>query len=203
MGTLSTSFCVSREPFAKYTNWAGNRVCSPRNLVNRLPLQERVRQRLKQLVAMKDVSHATLGEYLGVSRSHVTRMLNEDGAIMLPHIEKFCEFFQVTAAELMTDPGALIQPLTPIEAAVLDIVRKMDRLRQHSLIDVLEWQQASTIPTKRRGRTPDHLTSEDAMVLSLYRAIEDGDAQGGIVMQMRAYVQAKHEADNGGTPGKK
>jgi transcriptional regulator with XRE-family HTH domain len=172
--------------------------------VTKLALQERVRQRLKQLVVLKDVSHATLGKYLGVSRSHVTRMLNEDGAIMLTHVEKFCEFFQVTAAELMTDPGALIQPLTPIEAAVLDIVRKMDRLRQHSLIDVLEWQQASTIPSKRgRGRKIDHLNSEEAMIVSLYRALEDADAQSGIVMQMRGFVQAKADAHNGQTRGGK
>lgn len=164
--------------------------------MTRLPLQERIRQRLNQLVEAKKVSHATLGTYLGVSRSHVTRMLNEDGAILLTHVEKFCEFFQVTAAELMTDPGALIQPLTPIEAAILDVVRKMDRLRQHSLLDVLEWQRASSIPSKRgRSRTLDHLSSEDAMVLSLYRGIEDADAQAGIVMQMRGYVRAKHEAD--------
>ena len=173
--------------------------------MTRLPLQERVRQRLKQLVAINGVSHAKLGERLGVSRSHVTRMLNEDGAILLVHVEKFCEFFQITAAELMTDVGALIQPLTPMEAAVLDVVRKMDRLRQHSLLDVLEWQRASTVPTKRGhfGRTPDHLTSEDAMVLSLYRAIEDADAQSGIVMQMRGYVQAKRGDDNGGGRGRK
>lgn len=172
--------------------------------MNRLPLQERIRQRIKQLVDAKGVSHATLGEYLGVSRSHVTRMLNEDGAIALAHVEKFCTFFQITAAELMTDPGALIQPLTPLEAAILDVVRKMDRLRQHSLLDVLEWQRASSIEPKRgRGRMNSHLSSEDAMVLSLYRGIEDADAQSGIVMQMRGYARAKHEADSGAKRGRK
>lgn len=172
--------------------------------MNRLPLQERVRQRIKQLVEAKGVSHARLGHYLGLSRSHVTRLLNEDGAIALPHVEKLCEFFQITAAELMTDPGALIQPLSPLEAAILDVLRKMDRLRQHSLLDVLEWQRASTLPVKRgRGRTPDVLSPEDAMVLTLYRAIEDADAQSGIVMQMRGYVRAKHEADTAAKRGRK
>jgi transcriptional regulator with XRE-family HTH domain len=164
-------------------------------------LQERVRERLRQLVKTADVSHATLGTFLGVSRSHVTRMLNDEGAILLPHVEKFAEFFQITAAELMTEPGALIQPLVPIEAAILDVVRKMDKLRQHSLLDVLEWQRASSLPTKR-GRI-DALSSEDAMILSLYRAIADSDAQAGIVMQMRGYVQAKREYDSDGGRGRK
>lgn len=148
---------------------------------------------MKQLVQDKGVSHARLGAYLGVSRSHVTRMLNEDGAILLTHLEKFCEFFQVTAAEVMTEPGSLIQPLAPLEAAILDVVRKMDRLRQHSLLDVLEWQRSSSIPSKRR--TKDRLSAEDAMVLSLYRGIVDSDAQAGIVMQMRGFVQAKRHED--------
>lgn len=168
-------------------------------------LQQRVRSRLHALVDAQQVSHATLGKYLGLSRSGFSRLLNEEEyGISLHHIEKLCEFFQITAAELMTDPGALIQPLTPIEAAILDVVRKMDRLRQHSLIDVLEWQQASTIQTKRRHRrTPDHLSPEDAMVLSLYRGMDDSDAQSGIVMQMRGFVQAKVDADNGRTRGGK
>lgn len=168
-------------------------------------MAERVRQRFKQLVDAKRVPHETLGKHLGLSRSGVTRLLNDEGSgFGLHHIEKLCEFFQITPAEAMTDPGALIQPLTPIEAAILDVVRKMDRLRQHSLLDVLEWQRASTLPTKRgRGRTPDHLSAEDAMVLSLYRGIEDADAQAGVVMQMRGYVRAKHEADTGAKRGRK
>lgn len=175
---------------------------SVRELVSKLPLQERVRQRLKQLVATKNVSHDVVGKFLGVSRSHVTRMLNEDGAILIPHVEKFCEFFQITPAELVTEPGALIQPLVPLEAAILDVVRKMDRLRQHSLLDVLEWQRASSLPTKR-GRV-DALSSEDAMVLSLYRALrEDPDAQAGIVMQMRGFVQAKLEHGTDARRGQK
>lgn len=169
--------------------------------MTRLPLQERVRQRVKQLVKTKEVSHAVLGKYLGVTRSHVTRMLNEDGAISLTHIEKICEFFQVTPAELVTDVGALIQPLSPLEAAILDVIRKMDRHRQHSLLDVLEWQRASTVPVKGPWGRADRLTTEDAMVLSLYRALrDDPDAQAGIVMQMRGFVRAKLEAGSDGEP---
>jgi transcriptional regulator with XRE-family HTH domain len=164
-------------------------------------LQEQVRARVRRLVEDGDVSHAIIGTALGLSRSAATRIITGTAAISLARVERICEFFQITAAELMTEPGALIQPLVPIEAAILDVVRKMDKLRQHSLLDVLEWQRASSLPTKR-GRI-DALSSEDAMVLSLYRAISDSDAQAGIVMQMRGYVQAKREFDSDGGRGRK
>lgn len=158
---------------------------------------------MKRMVDEKDVHHAVLAKWLGLSRSAVTRLLNEDGAIMLKHLEGFCEFFQVTAAEVVLEPGALVQPLSPLESAIVDVIRKMDRLRQHSLLDVLEWQRASTIATKHGRSAQHHLTAEDEMVLSLYRGMADSDAQAGVVMQMRGYVRAKQEGDSGPTRGEK
>lgn len=173
-------------------------------VVSTTPLQERVRRRVKALVDAKGVPHETIGAYLGLSRSAVTRLLNDEGSgIGLHHIERLCEFFQVTAAELFAEPGAAIQAVSPIEAAILDIVRKMNELSRHSLLTVLEWPTRSTIAVKRHGRTPDHLSSEDAMVLSLYRGMEDADAQSGIVMQMRGFVQAKQDARTGKPRGGK
>lgn len=172
-------------------------------VVSKMPLQERVRTRFKHLVESKSVPHERIAKYLGLSRSGVTRLLNDEGSgFSLVYVEKLCEFFQVSPAEVMTEPGALIQPLVPLEAAILDVVRKMDRLRQHSLLDVLEWQRTSAIPSKRT-RTVDHLSAEDAMVLSLYRGIVDADAQAGIVMQMRGYVQAKREDSTDAKRGRK
>jgi DNA-binding Xre family transcriptional regulator len=163
--------------------------------VSRTPLQERVRQRFKALVDDKGVPHDTLGKHLGLSRSAVTRLLNDEGAgFALQHIERLCEFFQITPSEIVAEPHAAIQAVSPIETAFLDILRKMNELTRHSLLTVLEWPLRSSVTAKRTGRTPDHLSPEDAMVLSLYRAIEDADAQSGLVMQMRGYVQAKEEA---------
>lgn len=172
---------------------------SLRPIVVKTALQERVRQRMKHIVTEKGVGHAVLAKWIGLSRSAVTRMLNEDGAIMLPHLERFCEFFQMTPSEVVLEPGALVQPLSPLEAAIVDVIRKMDRLRQHSLLDVLEWQRASSIPSKRGRRATTDLSAEDEMILSLYRAMTDSDAQAGIVMQMRGFVRAKHEGDSGPT----
>jgi transcriptional regulator with XRE-family HTH domain len=172
--------------------------------MKRAPLAERVLGRIQRLVSERGFSHEKLAPHLGISASAVSKLLSGKNAISLTHIDGLCVALQISAAELMTDPGALIQPLSPMEAAILDVVRKMDRLRQHSLLDVLEWQRASTIPTTRGfTRIKDHLNAEEAMVLSLYRALGDADAQSGVVMQMRGYVQAKHEDGNGGTRGQK
>jgi DNA-binding Xre family transcriptional regulator len=172
--------------------------------VSKLPLQERVRHRFKTLVDDKGVSHETLGKHLGLSRSAVTRLLNDEGSgFALQHIERLCEFFQVTPSEVMAEPFAAIQAISPIEASILDIVRKMNELTRHSLVTVLEWPARSSVQVKRTGRTPDHLSPEDAMVLSLYRGLEDADAQAGIVMQMRGFVQAKQDARTGKARGGK
>lgn len=173
-------------------------------VVSKTPLQERVRHRFKALVEERGVAHETLGDYLGLSRSAVTRLLNDEGAgIALPHIERLCEFFQITPAEVFAEPNALIQAVAPIEAAILDLVRKMNDLSRHSLLTVLEWPTRSAAMVKRAGRTPDHLSPEDAMVLSLYRGMEDSDAQAGVVMQMRGFVQAKQEARTAKRRGEK
>lgn len=177
---------------------------SPGIVVTKTPLQERVRRRFKALVDEKGVAHDTLANHLGLSRSAVTRLLNDEGAgFALQHIERLCEFFQITPAEIVAEPGSLIQAVSPIEAAILDIVRKMNELSRHSLLTVLEWPMRSSVTLKRAGRTPDVLSSEDAMVLSLYRGMEDADAQSGIVMQMRGFVQAKQDARTSKTRGGK
>lgn len=169
--------------------------------MKRILLAERVRGRLNDLVEQRGMSHETIAPHLGISASAVSKILSGKNAISLGHIDGFCVALQVTAGEIIAEPHALIQALTPIEAAIVDIVRKMNELHRHSLLSVLDWQRGSSEP--RKGRTPDHLSPEDAMVLSLYRGMEDSDAQSGIVMQMRGFVQAKVDADNGRKRGGK
>ena len=166
--------------------------------MKRIALAERVRARLNDLIDQRDMSHEAIAPHLGVSASAVSKLLSGRNAIGLDHIDGFCVALQVTAAELIAEHGSLIQAVSPIEASILDIVRKMNELSRHSLLTVLEWPQRSGASVKRAGRTPDHLSPEDAMVLSLYRALEDADAQSGVVMQMRGYVHAKAEKKRGG-----
>lgn len=158
------------------------------------PLEDRVRARLLTLIEQRGISYEKIAPHLGISASAVSKLLGGKNGIGLHHIDGFCVALQVTPAELVAEPGSLIQAISPIEAAILDIVRKMNELSRHSLLTVLEWPMRSSVTMKRTGRSPDVLSSEDAMVLSLYRGMEDADAQSGIVMQMRGFVQAKQDA---------
>lgn len=153
--------------------------------VSKLSLQERVRQRFKTLVESKHVSHEVLGKYLGLSRSGVTRLLgDEDTGFALQHIERLCEFFQITPAEIMADPGAVIVPIKPLEAQLLAHFRQMTELQRHSLLSVLD--RSASVPEQRRrarlGRA--ELTEEQQLLVDLY-ARSPEQARGGILKTLR------------------
>jgi DNA-binding Xre family transcriptional regulator len=171
--------------------------------MKRVPLAERVRGRLNELIAQRGMSHEAIAPHLEISASAVSKLLSGKNQIGLDHIDGFCVALQISVGEIMAEPFAAIQAISPLEASILDIVRKMNELTRHSLVTVLEWPARSSVHVKRTGRTPDHLSPEDAMVLSLYRGLEDADAQAGIVMQMRGYVQAKQDARTGKARGGK
>ena len=159
--------------------------------MRRVPLAELVRNRLNTLIAERGISHENIAPHLQIGASAVSKLLSGKNDISVEHLDGFCAALQVSAGELVAEPGALIQALTPVEAALVDVCRKMSDVHRHYLLAVLDWQRGSTPKSKRPTRSIDHLSYEDAMVLSLYRALEDSDAQAGIVMQMRGYVQAR------------
>lgn len=106
-----------------------------------LTLQDRVRARLRDLVDERDIQQDTIGAFLGLSRSSVSRLLNDpDYGVMLEHIERLCEFFQITASELTAEPGALILPVSPLESDLLDRFRRMGEHERLALITVLDWR---------------------------------------------------------------
>jgi transcriptional regulator with XRE-family HTH domain len=171
-------------------------------LFSRLPtvktsLQDRVRQRLRRLVEDGDVSHETLGKYVGLSRSAITRMVNADAAISLYYVEKFCEFFQITPAEFMVEPGSLIQPVAPLEAQLLMHFRAMTDLQRHSLLSVLDRREGQ--PQKRRASRLGHaeLTEEQQLVIDLY-ARSEPQAREGVLKVLRG--TAKAHAKSGRSP---
>lgn len=143
-------------------------------------LQERVRSRIKGFVDQHDVSHETLGAYLGLTRSAVTRLLNDEGAgIALQHIERLCEYFQVTPSELMAEPGAMIQVVKPLESQLLKIFREMTELERRGLLDVLD-RQPKVTGKHRASRKPAQLSADQKALLSLY-ARSNARAREGVM----------------------
>lgn len=155
------------------------------NSVKALPLQERVRQRFRALVTDGGVPHDTIGKHLGLTRSAVTRLLNDEGAgFSLQHIERLCVFFQLTAAEIVSEPGARIVALNPLEGQLLDVFRRMTELQRHSLLAVLD--HGPQVPsTRRRARTGrSELTEEQQLLVDLF-ARSNEQARSGILKTLR------------------
>lgn len=155
--------------------------------MNRLPLQERVRQRFHDLVDAKGVSHVVLGKYLGLSRSAVTRLLNDRGSgFALQHIEKLCEFFQISAAEAVADADSLIMPVQPIEAALLSLFRQMTELERRSLLTILErpiYTQSPQAKKSRLGRAM--LTVKEQELVDLFARVKRDGVREGVLRTLR------------------
>lgn len=163
-----------------------------------LPLQERVRQRFRARVADGNVSHEVIGKYLGLTRSAVTRLLNDEGAgFALHHIERLCEFFQITACEVVAEDHARMVAVTPMEAQLLSIYRNMTAIEQNGLLTVLD-RSARALPARRRRSKLGHapLTDEQQLVVDLF-ARSDPQAREGVLKILRgtAKIAAAHSRD--------
>jgi transcriptional regulator with XRE-family HTH domain len=152
-------------------------------------LQERVRQKLKALVEQQGVSHERLGDHLGLTRSAVTRLLNDEGGIGLQHIERLCEFFQVTAAEMFADPQSAIHALTPIEAALVRFFREMTELERRSWLTILERPRVVASAKSRMGRAM--LTTKEQELVDLFARVKKDGVRDGVLKVLRGAVHAE------------
>lgn len=155
-----------------------------------LPLQERVRQRFKILVDENGVSHEVLGDYLGLTRSGVSRLLNDEGAgFALHHIEKLCEFFQITASEAVAEPHALIQAVKPLEASLLAVFRTMTELERRSLMTVLERPIASQERRSKKARLGRAtLTVKEQELVDLFARVKKDGVREGVLRTLKGAV---------------
>lgn len=167
--------------------------------VKQLSLQERVRQRLRDLVNKSDVPHEVLGKYLGLSRSGVTRLLNdEDHGIGFAHLEKLCEFFQVTPCELMNNPHSVVQEIKPLEAQLLKRFRERTELWRHSLLSVIEEPTNSRPAKSRRARAGRaELTERQQLVVDLF-VQSDEQSQDGVLKVLRGSAKRRVAVDSDG-----
>lgn len=159
----------------------------------RVPLQELVRRRLRALVEKADVPLRVLGDRLHLSASGVGRILNDEGyTILLPHVEAMCDFFQISPAELMTEPGALIQPVGPEELQLLTHFRQLTYTQRHGLLAVLEGRAPQPVPAHRRKRARlghSELTAEQQALVDLYVRSEP-QAREGVMQILRGTARS-------------
>lgn len=144
--------------------------------------QEMVRTRLREHTP----NFSLLARFLKADPSTIQKRLKPGGsALCLDWLDEVSGFYQMRVAEMVTEPGAALQSVSPLEASLLDRFRKMTEMQRMSLMAVLDWR--GEIAAKR-GR-PSH-SHEDAMVLALYRAVAP-DVQAAVLGLMREHPSAK------------
>ena len=155
----------------------------------RLSLPERTLARIRALVEERGFSQDTLAPHLGVGASAVSKLLSGKNAIGLEHLEGFCIAFQITPAELLVEPGSLIQPITPTEAALLREFRTLTETQRLGLLSVIE--RAAERPQKakraRLGRAA--LSQREQELVDLFVRSNE-QARDGVLKILRGAARA-------------
>lgn len=149
-----------------------------------------MRAKLRSLVEKDDVSHDVLAQRLGLSRSYVSRLLNGTGAILLRQVEVFCEFFQMSPSELMAQPGDLIQVISPIESAIIGLIRQMTELERRSLLTLLERPAYGTRETTKTRLGRGMLTAKERELVDLFSRVKKDGVREGVLRTLKGAAEA-------------
>lgn len=150
--------------------------------MTRNAFQELVRSRLRELTP----NFSTLARFLKTDPSTVQKRLKPGGsALCVDWLDEVSGYYQMRVAEMVSEPGAVLQSVSPLESSLLDRFRKMTEMQRMSLMAVLDWR--GDVPTTRSRKGYGH---EDAMVVALYRAVAP-DVQAAVLELMRQHPSAK------------
>lgn len=134
--------------------------------------------------------------FLGMTDpSGVRKLLNGDNRISLAHLQGFCEAFGVLPSDIVAPEGATAVYLKESEPVLLKLFREMDAHERHSLLVVLQRQNAY-VPmhkSQRRRARPGHaeLTAEQQQLVEYFQ-LSDPSAREGVLKILRG--TAKREA---------
>lgn len=137
-----------------------------------------------------------LAPFIGADTpSAVRKILNGQNRIGLRHIQGFCIAFQISACELVMEPGAVLQAVTPMEAAVLEHVRKMSELERRSLLTLLDRPVMVAHRKAKFGRPM--LSGQEQELVDLFGRVKRDGVREGVLRTLRGAVemdrQHKHE----------
>jgi len=140
-----------------------------------------------------------LAEWTNVDRTTISNRLREGGtALCLDWLDEVRAFYQMSVSEMVREPGAVFQSVSPLETSLLDRFRKMTEAQRLSLMNVLDWRPEILSRSKRGQR----YTGDDALVVALYNAAAD-DAQAAVLQMLRDHpsVKARHLPKRGTSSG--
>lgn len=165
--------------------------------MKRQTLAEHVLARINHLVEQHDVTYDVLAPHLGVGASAVSKILNGKNSLSLDHIERLCEFFQLSPAEICADPYAVIQAISPLEAQLLTHFRAMTELERHGLLTVLDRPGTATDKRRRPRMGHPELTSEQQLLVDLYQRSGPQEREG--VLKVLKGTAKKRDGDRAGS----
>ena len=155
--------------------------------------QEMVRARLRE----KTPNYSILARFLKSNPSTIHKRLNEGGPdLSVDWLDDVTSFYQMSVSEMCAMPGSLIQPVTPIEAALLALFRQMTELERRSLLTILErpiYTQSPTAKKSRLGRAM--LTGKEQELVDLFARVKRDGVREGVLQTLRGAVQG--EASSG------
>lgn len=153
------------------------------------PLQERVRARLREWCA--EMTHQQIADSFNVDRSAISKLFADNGStITLEHLEGFGFLLQRTAAEIVSEYGAIIQSVTPIEAALLGIFRNMTELERRSLLTVLERPIASMDRKDKKARLGRAmLTAKEQELVDLFARVKKDGVREGVLRTLKGAAE--------------
>lgn len=153
-----------------------------------LTLQERVRTRLRDWC--KGLTHQQIADAFHVDRSAISKLFAENGsAITLEHVEGFVFLLQRSAAEIVSNTDDLIQPVTPIESAILAIFRQMTELERRSLLTLLERPAYQLAKGKQSRLGRAMLTVKEQELVDLFGRVKRDGVRDGVLRTLRGAAQ--------------
>lgn len=154
-----------------------------------MDLQERIRARLREWTA--DYTHEQIAEVFHVDRSAISKLFKDGGsAITLEHLEGFGFLLQRSPAEIVSEHGAIIQAVMPIEAALLAIFRAMTELERRSLLTVLERPVSSQERRAKKARLGRAmLTVKEQELVDLFARVKKDGVREGVLRTLKGAAE--------------
>jgi transcriptional regulator with XRE-family HTH domain len=117
-----------------------------------MPLNDRVRERLREEKARVDVSNRDLAGFTGWSQAKVWQKLLGETELTLDELETLCFALGLTPTEAVRDRGLeFCAEMTPTELRILEILRRLPRPAFDGLMQFLHVQPRDL---EKRGATP-------------------------------------------------
>jgi transcriptional regulator with XRE-family HTH domain len=104
-----------------------------------MSLNDRVRERLREIKAEKDVSHRDLAGFTGWSQAKVGQKLLGETEITLDELETLCFALGIQPTEAVRDRGLeFCAEMTPTELRLLELIRRLPRAAYDGLLHFMQ-----------------------------------------------------------------